>query len=282
MDQMFWYSEGPLVTGTKGIVSRALLKTPEGRQFYVQRAGQLRTNVLDARALNNRIDELAARLRPTVREAGFRALFQFEGGVRNLKENVTQRLFSVDEQLAGISALLKLEDGQAVPLTGWQSKVERGNIALQLSAGEPPTFDINVGAAGGNGSWRCTVWLEEGRYRVAARVRTQGVVGARRDERAGAGLRVISQRKITDGVHWDWFPFRQSSNPLSRAELPPLDGNHERLRGDNDWTEVSYAFELRQPIADLEVLCELRAQKGIAQFDVHSLRLVRIGPASER
>jgi hypothetical protein len=108
------------------------------------------------------------------------------------------------------------------------------------------------------------------------------VTGKAADERAGAGLRVVSARKRTDGVHWDWFPYRQSSDVLTRAELPPLDGNYQRLSGDNEWTAVSYAFELRQPIADLEILCELRADRGAAWFDLESLTLVRTGPSLER
>ena len=282
MDQMFWYPEGPLVTGTKGIVSRALLKTSEGRDLYVERAAQLRMNVLDVSAITNRAEELATRLRPAVRRGGLIALFQFERAVKELKKNVVERLLNVDEQLAGVKTLFKLKDGAAVTLTEWKAKSERGSPAFRQTAGESPALEINAGTSIGIGSWRSIVWLEEGRYQINARVKTQGVLGIRRDERAGAGLRVISQRKRTDGVHWDWFPFRESSNPLTRAELPPLDRNHRRLLGDNDWTELSYAFELRQPIADLEILCELRAQQGAAWFEIQSLKLVRTGPASDR
>jgi hypothetical protein len=282
MDQMFWYPEGPLVTGTRGIVSRALLKTPEGRRLYLERAAQLRTNFLDVTTLTNRVNELATRLRPAVRKGGLLELFQFENAVRDFNQNIARRLLSVDEQLAGVGSLLRLEDGRSVSLAGWKSRPERGRLSFQQNAGPPETLEINANTNKGSGAWRCTVWLEEGRYRVTGRAKTHEVKGDNADERAGAGLRVISERKRTDGVHWDWFPFRQSSSAILRAELPPVDGDYRRLNGDNEWTEVSYAFELRQPIADLEILCELRAQKGVAWFDVSSLQITRTGPSSER
>jgi hypothetical protein len=38
---------------------------------------------------------------------------------------------------------------------------------------------------------------------------------------------------------------------------------------------VSYRIDLRQPFADLDVLCELRADLGEAWFEADSVRLVR-------
>ena len=42
--------------------------------------------------------------------------------------------------------------------------------------------------------------------------------------------------------------------------------------------EVSYEFELRQPMADLAIHCELRAASGEAWFDSESLQIIRTNP----
>jgi len=55
MDQMFWRPDGPIVTGTKGLVSRALLQTPEGRRRYLETFRALRTNVFDLAFVTNRV-----------------------------------------------------------------------------------------------------------------------------------------------------------------------------------------------------------------------------------
>ena len=41
---------------------------------------------------------------------------------------------------------------------------------------------------------------------------------------------------------------------------------------------MSYEFELRQPMADLAIHCELRAASGEAWFDSESLQIIRTNP----
>ena len=282
MDQMFWNPEGPVVTGTKGVVARGFLKTAEGRRLYLERAAELRAKIFNVQTMTNRVHELAARLRPKIAESGLLALFQFERAVKNLNENIIERARSIDEQLEGARHLVALAKNQAVSLGNWTSRTEEGKLSFRQAKEKPATLEIQTDGNFAWGVWVSTVWLEEGRYKVTGRLKTAGVVSEHADERPGAGLRVISQRKITEGVHWDWFPFRQSRNYLTRSELPPVDDNYNRLEGDHDWTEVSYEFELRQPIADLEILCELRARKGAAWFDPQSLKLTRTGSVAER
>lgn len=122
-----------------------------------------------------------------------------------------------------------------------------------------------------------TVWLEAGRYQMTGRVRVHDVAASPAGIRPGAGFRVFSHRKLNTGVAWDWFPYRQSNDVEKRGELsadPPKTPN-KRLTGTIDWEELSYDFELRQPAADLEISCELRADQGEAWFELESLKMVR-------
>jgi hypothetical protein len=57
-----------------------------------------------------------------------------------------------------------------------------------------------------------------------------------------------------------------------RGELCPSNCTPLRLTGTTNWTEVTCEIELRQPLADLEVLGELCAE---AWFDPRSLKIAR-------
>lgn len=103
-------------------------------------------------------------------------------------------------------------------------------------------IDLN---ASGVGSWRANASLEAGSYRLEGRVKTKGVVPDPGDARAGAGLRV-SARRLT-----------------------------QKFLADTDWTNVGFDFEVTEGIGNYELMCELRAGKGTAWFDMDSIRLIR-------
>jgi hypothetical protein len=274
LDQMFWNPDGPLVTGTKGIVTRAVMQIPEARRLYLERVAQLRTNIFRAETMTARVNELSERIRPAVAESGLGAAVQHSAWVKTFRDRITQRVESIDAQLAGTRNLLQLGPGASTPLTNWASKTDAGHPAFSKSKEKPASLHISAGDKQSAGAWSTSVWLEEGTYRVVARIRTRDVVPSHNGARPGAGLRVWSKRKVTDGVHWDWFPYRESQEIETRADLPAIEES-ERLTGTTDWTEVSYNFELRQPIADLQISCELRARSGEAWFHLNSLKLTR-------
>jgi spore coat protein H len=273
LDQMFWKTNGPIVTGVKGVVARALLQIPEGRQRCLERVAQLRATVFDVKALTRRVNELAERVRPSVAQSGFGAAFRHSAEVKILRDRIAARAASIDEQLAGARQLLKLDAGKSAPLSGWNPRKESGNPALKAEAASEPLHIHATGIADA-GAWATTVWLEEGTYRVTARIKTRDVVTAPMDAEAGAGLRIWSNRKMTEGVHWSWFPFSESQEVQTRGVLPPIKPS-QKVSGTADWTEVTYEFELRQPIADLQILCELRRAGGEAWFDRDSLKITR-------
>src|ERR1041385_1799739 len=59
LDQMFGVMRArtnmPIFPRMNGLVARSLLQTPEGRQRYRARLGQLVTNVLDLESITNRL-----------------------------------------------------------------------------------------------------------------------------------------------------------------------------------------------------------------------------------
>ena len=273
MDQMFWKPLGPIITGRAGLVARGLLQTEEGRRLYLERFNQVYPRVFNAPALTNRVRELAARIRPALTNDGLFAKFQFERGVNLLCQRIALRAQSIEEQLAGLKTFRKLGLNETVHLADWDPRNVLSRPVLDR-AQAPDALHITA-SKGSAGAWVHVAWLEEGAYTLSGRIKTAGVVPNPRQSLRGAGLRVVSTRKQNDGVHWDWFPFRESGDLARRGEMAIPNAPNPRLSGTRDWTVVTYQFELRQPLADLELLCELYADAGEAWFDLNSLQLTR-------
>lgn len=277
MDQMFWKPEGPIMTGRNGLVARGILGTAEGRRRYLERLAQFRATVFDLRTITNRVSELAARIRPAINPGGLTGLFsnlQFDRSVNLLRSRIAQRARSIDEQLLGAKDTLRIATNETARLTGWRSRPLSGRPVLDQTL-QPDA--LHLAAKGESAAaWHTTVWLEEGNYRIAGRIKTQGVVVPPDTPLAGVGFRVWSSRKVTDGVHWGWFPYRESRDYQRRGELVATNFVPVRLTGTRDWTDVAYEIELRQPLADLEVRCEFYATAGEAWFDLKSLRITRL------
>ena len=90
------------------------------------------------------------------------------------------------------------------------------------------------------------VLLEEGEYRFEGKVKTQGLVLGQNITRGGVTLRLSGERAAT--MH------------------PAV----------SEWQTITYDFSVTG-VADVELVCELRASSGRAWFDGDSLRLIRKG-----
>ena len=88
------------------------------------------------------------------------------------------------------------------------------------------------------------------------------------------GFRVRAPRKHSLGVDWGWdgrrrvdhLPGDERRN-LAYQALPAAAGTN--------WTELNCEIDLRQPVADLEILCESSGD-GQSWFDLQSLKLTRL------
>ena len=276
VDQMFWKPNGPIMTGRAGLVVKSWLETAEGRRLYLERFTQLRANVFDQRAITNRIAELTARLRPALQEQGMFAVSRQQQAAQRLRNLVVARARDVDAQLASVKSFTPIALNAAIPLTGWKTQRDLGDVSFIQTTNFPPALRLVASGSPGFGCWTTTVWLEEGRYRIEGRVKTLGVESNTGRE-GGAGFRVWSSRKETRGASWDWFPYNRARDPQHGGLIPVLTRTPlKRLKGDTKWTTVTYEFELRQPLADLQIQCALEASAGAAWFDLSSLKIRRV------
>ena len=155
-----------------------------------------------------------------------------------------ERARSISDQLAAPRMPIRFDDRGLARLSDWtarQSARGRGGVHLdRAERGGRNVLQITAGRGGGAGAWRTRVLLEAGGYRFEGNVQTRGVGST-----GGVSLRISGTRDA--GM--------QSS--------------------DDEWSLLSHDFTVTEALAEVELICELRAGSGEAWFDQDSLRLFR-------
>jgi spore coat protein H len=170
MDQLFGKADLPWKPYLSGIVAKAVMETPEGKQRYRERFQSLFTSVFKVKALNDRADQIVFGLRPSMGNKEFKAL---EEAAAELKKRIAQRQAWLDSELSQPEpALREFKNGVAV-LSGWKAvdappgtlmektKSPDGILALRIPA-DPKSL----------GSWRMKALLK--RRRTTALRETSG------------------------------------------------------------------------------------------------------------
>src|SRR5258705_3713875 len=96
----------PIVSGRAGLVCKALLETEEGRQMYLARLREVRTNLFNVPAILKRIDELSARIEPALAKQG--SLSRQQSILKWYRLLIMARTRDLDAPLAGLHDLLRL------------------------------------------------------------------------------------------------------------------------------------------------------------------------------
>jgi hypothetical protein len=250
LDQMFGvFRSTPATTITphmKGLVARAVVETPEGRRRYLERMSLLLTNVFNVEPLTNRVEELAARLRPLLARNPA-ALLNFEQGVDRLVTRMAQRAQSVAWQLNEVNTPLPFDAAGEAKLSGWRSQRDSGSPSFSPNPSRRNAqglFEIRAAGAPAYGSWRTTVLLEAGEYLFVGKAQTDGLEIGPGVKRGGVTLRVSGER---------------SAKMVTEAA---------------EWTTLTYRFSMPAKV-DMEMVCEFRGSNGRARFDADSLKLIR-------
>jgi hypothetical protein len=210
-----------------------------------------------------------------LKEEGLIAVVRQQQAADEFCSRLVARMRDVDAQLDSLKSFVPIALNAAVPLAHWKSRVDSGQVTLTNS---PGALRIQLHEEQSLGAWVSTLWLEEGRYRIEGRVKTMGVESSpQKGDDDGAGFRVWSNRKETRGASWGWFPYANSRDGRLGGLIPVFaDSPQQRLTGDSGWTDVTHEFELRQPLADVEIQCALQGSAGAAWFDPASLKIRRV------
>lgn len=229
------------------LVVRALFDVPEGRARYQQRLGMLFTNAFKVDVMTNRVNQMVAKLKAAARTPA--EATEWTNQANGMNDRIRQRAQSIADQLAIPEAvLLVFGTNDEVVVRNWRPKIDKDKGPAVLGAASvdgKPALKIETGPTGCIASWRARVALPPGKYRFAGRARVRGVVPRTSDIGAGAGLRISGGKRAA------------------------------KLTGDTEWTDVDYAFALPQA-GEVDLVCELRAEKGEASFDQGSLRVIRM------
>jgi hypothetical protein len=248
LDQMFGVfrssPDSPILPPMQGLVAHAVMTTPGASTRYFDRVAALRTNVFLPERLTNRVHALSRRIRPTLAAYGPDVAEQHDGHVAALCERIVARAQSISEQLAAPRDPIAFGEDGVARLSGWTPRPDprrAGEVEFdEVERDGRGVLRITVGTGGGAGAWRTGARLEAGAYRFEGNVQTRGV--------GQAGLASLRLSMLRD--------------PGGRAS-------------DDAWSVFSHPFTVYHPLAEVELLCELRAATGEAWFERDSLRIVR-------
>lgn len=243
MDQMFG-SRGRMPTTTgilppmQGAISRAFLRTREGRKLYLERVVALQTNVFVAEKLVARARQLGAQIRPTLAAYGSDTAAMHALEVDDFCRRIAERCQSVAQQLTAIPQETRFDGQGHSQITGWNPRTKDGR--LQRIEVKGLKFLKIRGAGPTSGSWRAQVVLPPGEYLFEG-------IGEVSEVEANGGIRL----RIS-GVQPPWV-------------LPPA----------GQRTPLQFQFEVADALSTIELVCELGGGTGEAVFDESSLRLTR-------
>ena len=234
MDQMWGDPNYTLFPGRGGLFTR-LLDCPGIRARYVDILRKLHSKVHDAPSFDARVDAMAGALKPRA---------DITNQAKDLKRRFSERVAKVGQMLAAIPETPRFTPGQPWKLAGFEPKVDQGALKAEaIPPAKPATYKF-VAAGPGVASFRRTVQLDPGVYRLEAMVKVNGVVGSQ-EPYTGAGVRL-------------------SGGARTNA-----------LTGTAGFSKLAHEFTVASP-GPVTLVLELRCQKGEAEFDASSVGIHKI------
>ena len=245
LDQLFWKPDGPILPPMNGLVAKAVLQVPEFRDRYFARMKELRATVFNPQEMTNRVYQIAAKITPVLKEKDPSSIKGHEAAVAGFAHSIVRRAKSLDEQLAKPPVPLKFDESGKAILTAWEPKNNFGKTELSKD-GEVLQARTTQGSS--IGTWASKVWLEPGKYRLEASVRTRGIVPdlwrfprRRRPPHRPRTLRKIPRRHFRLDSHHSRIlrqrSFIPNPDPLriprrGRGSVLPINPTHASCRED--------------------------------------------------
>ena len=245
MDQLFGIPDLPWEPQMAGIVSRAILETPEGKQRYREEFQKLFIQLFEPANLNHRVAQLTDFLRPYVSRSDHE---RCEKEAAALKARIMQRHQFLQAALKQPEPKVLQFKNSVAELNNWSSRDLPADAKAEKIVGPDQLVCLHIQTSSdGFPSWGASAKLRPGRYRFEGKVRVTGAKPLGFGVHRGAGLRIAGR-----------------------------DAQSERLVGTSGWRLLSTDFEVVAPEQDTQFICELRASAGEAWFDCHSLRVLQL------
>ena len=244
MDQMFGDENFPVIRDFGTLVGGAVMHCPQAGPLYRERVESIYENVLLKEDWAARVTAEGKRVQNAIAAKDGRWAKEYEGVINDERGRVTRRIAAVGRQLGAVPKPVAFDANGVFKLAkGWNPE---GTGAVCDEAAKDGQTCLHIRAEAATvASWRQTLHLDAGRYRLEGKVATANIVGVKDPSGEGAGLR------ISGGV-------REGQNAAV---------------GSASWQPVGYTFET--PGGDIMLVAELRASKGEVWFARDSLRLVK-------
>jgi spore coat protein H len=246
MDQLFQRTNFPWHPSMAGLLAQVVIKEPEGANLYRQRLESLVTNAFDPAALSKEIDQTVTALSGVLPRSEAASI---QGAARDLKMKIVQRKGYLEKELSKpIVTPINFANGPFT-LNEWRPANLQQSGTLDSEPAPDGTASLHIRATNSTeASWRQSVLLQPGLYRVEGRAMTQGISPITFAKRSGACIRALG-------------------HPI--PQQPALTGTHA-------WMSLAAEFTVSGETQEVELLCELRASKGEVWFDRGSLKLIRL------
>jgi spore coat protein H len=249
MDQLFGDPGAGLYDPSPSLLGAAILQNDRWREQYRQRLKDLSTKLQPADKWLVQIDDRRDRLQPILEAMNPDQAAAHRERVQELKDRVAQRFESLENLINdGMPTPVEFDESGLLLLTDWYAVPEGEEVELEeVDHGGLTCYRITREPFGDfAGSWRRSLLLRAGNYRLEARVKTDSVIPIPDDQGRGAGLRMVGT------------------------------GRSEGRSGTGDWETLSMEFEVREDQRDVELILELRARHGTAWYDRASLQLKKL------
>jgi hypothetical protein len=241
LDSLFRRPDVAIAPPLTSIVVTAVMTTAQGRKLYDQQFRRLVNDVFKVPVILERMDKGLAKLRAAGIERA--ELAKIERYAAIIRERIELRGVRVNEQLSGIKPVTVKFDatGNGYPVS-WREEPDRGEPVIdRVKYESKESLHIRALQESTRGSWRSQVFLQPGSYRFEGLVRTDLLNGG------SARLRVSG------------------------------DNSSMGMTGNSKWQLLKHDFTVERAGMDVELICELNAQRGDVWFDAGSLRVKRIG-----
>ena len=241
MDQLFGLRrremDASILPSMSGLAAAAFMETRSGRRLYLNRMAELHTNVFNVSVLTAHVDKLEKLLRPILRSDD-----DFESRVSFLRSRLAERSEEIGRQLAEMRTP-KFDDRGEASLANLSFNVGRRDF---FRGGRGRWGTPNGEFSRYSGSPRAILFLEEGRYRLQARIHAE-----------------IQGRPV-------------STNALALTSSAARETRQMKPAG--GWIVVQHEFTVSEPDY-VELGYQFGALEDLAAFDKSSLKLIRLPSA---
>ncbi|MBK8098992.1 MAG: CotH kinase family protein [Planctomycetes bacterium] len=247
MDQVFGDLEMSMYARPAGLLAKAICTNPAWRAEQRKRLGDLLPALRNDK-LQQRLAAVAKRVHQALAAIDEGRAKEHDDAFRDLSARLAGRIDNLaDQWKTGAPKPMAVAGSKGHVLHGWHEHSECDDAELrQIEVDDKRTLTITAGKSGRCvASWRTSVLLARGKYRLAAQVRVGDLTAVDDLGSCGAALRV-------------------SGREASKAVLAG--------RG---WQPLTFDFEVKEDQEEVEAVAELRCGGGRAEFRVESLKISR-------